>query len=212
MTQVFETAQCVRAARRTAADHVARIPVGTGMVLVVADGAGNSSAGTAAAAAVSAHVSSALRTERFPLLDAGSWVRLLRTCDADVLSAGHGGETTAVALYVGDGCVVGASVGDSEAWLAASGEVRVLTGGQFRKPLVGTGGVHPVAFSCAASKGVLLLASDGLFKYAPADAVEALLAGDDLESVATALAELPRLRSGTLPDDVGLVVCRFRSA
>ena len=73
------------------------------------------------------------------------------------------GETTTVLLIVDGNRLYGASVGDSEAWMLGTANLR-LTASQQRKPLLGSGAASPVPFS-AVLDGVLLLASDGLFKY-----------------------------------------------
>lgn len=105
--------------------------------------------------------------------------------------------------------VLGASVGDSEAWLLSEGATCVLTEGQQRKPLLGTGRARPVAFKQHCGAGTLLAATDGLFKYVPPERIRKSMEGPDLDHVAQELSEMPRLLSGALPDDVGLVLCRF---
>lgn len=78
-----------------------------------------------------------------------------------------------------------------------------------RKPLVGAG-CRPVAFAAPAlGDGVLLVASDGLFSYAPgAEVLRIVRAGGELAAMAKALVELVRLRSGALTDDVSVVLVR----
>jgi hypothetical protein len=85
-----------------------------------------------------------------------------------------------------------------------------LTDGQTRKPLVGSG-CRPFAIRAAAlGAGTLLVASDGLLRYAkPAD-IARRAAGPDLAAAARGLVDLVRLRSGALPDDVSVVLCRGR--
>jgi serine/threonine protein phosphatase PrpC len=56
-----------------------------------------------------------------------------------------------------------------------------------------------------------LLASDGLLKYARRDQIAAIARDDDLQTVPQQLARLPRLRSGELPDDLAIIVCRRKS-
>lgn len=106
---------------------------------------------------------------------------------------------------VGNGRVVGASVGDSEAWAIGPDFVQRLTAEQNRERL-GSGRAKSVAFDVEFARGtVLVVASDGLFRGASADAiVEAARSGVD----ARALAEVARGRSGRLYDDVGVVVAR----
>lgn len=122
-------------------------------------------------------------------------------------AVGHG-QSTAVVLSVSGSGISGASVGDSAAWLIAGADVLDLTEGQRRKPLVG-GGCLPFRVKHMAYSGnTLLVASDGLFRYAkPAD-VARIANGPDLSAAARALVDLVRLPSGTLQDDVAVVLCR----
>jgi serine/threonine protein phosphatase PrpC len=57
-------------------------------------------------------------------------------------------------------------------------------------------------------RGTLLLASDGLFKYARRADIARIATGPDLEVTAAELIENVRLRSGDLQDDVSVVLCR----
>ena len=77
-----------------------------------------------------------------------------------------------------------------------------------RKPLLGSGEAVPVAFEAVLGDATLLLATDGLLKYAHRDRITALARGPDLEVAVHALTNLPRLRSGALPDDVAVILCR----
>jgi serine/threonine protein phosphatase PrpC len=83
-----------------------------------------------------------------------------------------------------------------------------LTDGQSRKPLVG-GGCAPFRIAPARlGSGTLVVASDGLLRYAKRDDIARLASGPDLTAAARALVELVRLRSGALQDDVAVVLCR----
>ena len=53
-----------------------------------------------------------------------------------------------------------------------------------------------------------VMAADGLLKYGRRDRIAVLARGEDLQVAVQQLAELPRLRSGALPDDVGIILCR----
>ncbi|QSQ20979.1 protein phosphatase 2C domain-containing protein [Pyxidicoccus parkwayensis] len=203
----FETAQVVEPQERTSADHVATLSWGEATVLVVADGAGNSRRGTEAAAAVVQAVRAAVN-ERSDLGRPEVWSDILTRCDQMLVSSGQGGESTAVVACITGERVLGASVGDSELWLIQGDSHRVLTEHQRRKPLLGSGEAVPVFFDTQWSGGTLLGASDGLFKYVDARRIRAVASDPDLSAAARALAALPRLASGELPDDVGLVLCR----
>jgi hypothetical protein len=202
---VFETAWVVEPSAQASADHVAVLPLVDAVVLVVADGAGNSRRGAEAAAALVRAVQEAT-AQRTDLHEPAAWSHVLEQCDG--LLASTGGESTAVVACVTSERVIGASVGDSELWWVQDGGHTVLTEHQRRKPLLGSGAALPVPFELSWSSGVLLAASDGLFKYADAGRLRALCSGPDLSATARALAALPRLASGGLPDDVGLVLCR----
>jgi serine/threonine protein phosphatase PrpC len=203
----FETAQELEPYARTCADQVAVLQWGKAVVLVVADGAGNSRRGAEAAAAA-VHTVRAALGERSDLERPEAWSDILAGCDAMLASTGQGGETTAVVACVTGERIVGASVGDSELWLIAGDSHRVLTGNQRRKPLLGSGEAVPVSFDTAWTGGTLLGGSDGLFKYVDARRIREVASYPDLSAAAHALAALPKLASGGLPDDVGLVLCR----
>ena len=174
-------------------------------VLLVADGSGGMSGGAQAAESALREISDAAR--RNQLGDQASWLTMLADADA-VLARGHG-QCAIVATAIVGGRLVGASVGDCGAWLIAENGIEELTADQVRKPLLGSGEAVPVAFESALRDATLLLATDGLLKYARRDRIAALArAYMDLQVAARGLAELPRLRSGALPDDVGVILCR----
>src|SRR5262249_7442164 len=104
---------------------------------------------------------------------------------------------------------VGASVGDSEAWLIGEDRHVALTARQHAKPGLGTGMARPVPFRSRFTAGTLLVATDGLFKYADADAICATARDSDPGAAASRLIELVRPSAGTLPDDVALILCRL---
>lgn len=184
-----------------AQDRAAVIPRGEWLVAVVADGAGNSARGATAADAVLDVVRAAE-----PPFSAEEFVKLLTGLD-DRLE--EGGETTAVVVAIGPSLIVGASVGDSIAWLLGSG-VDDLSAEQLVKPLIGSGGAKPIGFTRARpAAGTLLLASDGLAKYAKAEVIAETAPSGALDDAARGLVDLVRLKSGTLPDDVGLVIARW---
>jgi PPM family protein phosphatase len=141
--------------------------------------------------------------------DAMAWCRILADVDAELESMG-GGETTLVVATLSQGCLVGASVGDSVAWICGDA-FRDLTRSQHRKPLLGSGAAFPVSFQSAPLRSTLLLASDGLWKYGPQAAIQQAAAGGDLQDAVERLVELVRLPSGSLQDDVGILLCRLAS-
>jgi hypothetical protein len=120
------------------------------------------------------------------------------------------GECAMVLAQVFDGTVVGGSVGDCVAWIVGDRVVQELTATQERKPLLGSGTAVPVAFEAPVDDSTLLVASDGLWKYAPRVRIAQLARQPDLATAAREISELPRLRSGALPGDVAVLLCRRR--
>lgn len=203
---MIATATHVVAAGRRGQDRAEIVQTAEGVVVVVADGAGGSGGGAEAADSVVMWVKARI-SRGGDLRAASTWPDLLANVDAHLEAAG-GGQTTAVVAAVTDSAIVGASVGDSAAWLIGSKGHTNLTAEQVRKPLLGTGRAKPVAFTAGALEGTLLIATDGLVKYAPTDRVCAVARGKDLRAAAGKLVDLVRLNSGALPDDVGLALCR----
>jgi serine/threonine protein phosphatase PrpC len=181
-------------------DRAAHFATSGGDVFVVADGAGGTGGGAAAAEAVIAAVGASV------IGDALGWVELLARVDREMKL----GETTAVVCSVVGDTIVGASVGDSGAWRIEDGAIDDLTHAQRRKPLLGSGRAVVVPFTARLGSATLLLASDGLLKYASAERIAACVGGVDLDAVARDLVDLVRLRSGALPDDIAIVLSRRR--
>lgn len=177
------------------------------LVVVVADGAG----GVAGGAVASEGVIDAVRTRigESPLdpYDIRAWSDVLATADTALATRPSAGESTAVVVVVGPYGVVGVSVGDSEAWMIGA-RVDRLTEHQDRAR-IGTGRSRPTPFHRRSLEGVLVVATDGLFKNVPRSAIVACCTGGQRE-IADALVELPKLRSGAYPDDVAFVVVSVR--
>jgi serine/threonine protein phosphatase PrpC len=171
-------------------------------VFVVADGAGGGVAGAAAAEAVCDAVVAQCSRGVPP-----SWADWLAQLDRQMPRAGLA--AAVVAEVRDDGRVVGASAGDCEAWLFVEGFATDLTGEQIRKPLLGEGKAIPVGFVANAGGCVLVVATDGLWKYAGRIHVAHAVAVRPLEAAAEALIDGVRLRSGALQDDVALAICKL---
>jgi serine/threonine protein phosphatase PrpC len=181
---------------------VVRLPDRT--VFVIADGAGGVVAGAVAAETVCDAVV-ALRNRGTP----PSWAEWLSQLDRSMPRAGL---AAAVVVEVGDdGRVVGASVGDCEAWLLSDVAASELTGRQFRKPLLGEGKAMPVGFEERVAAGVLLVATDGLWKYVGRERVVDAAAVRPIEAAAAALVDGAHLKGGALQDDVALAICEVGS-
>jgi serine/threonine protein phosphatase PrpC len=186
-------------------DRVAVIRTTEAVVLAVADGSGGMRGGAEAAEHAVRMISNA--AQEMIALDTQSFVSLITRIDT-APAPGQGQCALVVAAIVGPR-IVGASAGDCGAWLITD-SINDLTEQQVRKPLVGSGSAVPVPFEAELGLATLLLASDGLLKYARRNQIAALARGADLNAAAQKLADLPRLRSGDLPDDLAVVVCRAR--
>lgn len=196
-------------ATRTAAgdrgeDRIAVCRTPNGAVIVVADGAGG--VGGAAVAAQSTCDFMMARASQ-AMGDPRVWADALREADAELFAASHGGLTTAVVVEVNERSICGASVGDSGAWVITDRGIVDLTASQSRKPLIGSGAARPVTFGPMLERGRLLVASDGIFKYALRERLAACALAGAIEDAVTALIDAVRLRNGKLQDDVAVVLC-----
>ena len=171
-----------------------------GLVIALADGAGGTAHGADAAQAI---VDAAGRLE----LAAFDGCALLSALDRDGVRAIRG-QSTAVLVAVRGDQIEGASVGDSGAWRLGGSDAVELTSDQVRKPLVGAGCVPVRIPATRLDRGTLLVASDGLWRYAKPGDITRLACGDDLSVAARALVDLVRLPGGKLQDDVAVVLCR----
>ena len=106
------------------------------------------------------------------------------------------------------GQLFGASVCDSGVWVLTSETIFDLTEKQRRKPLLGSGQADPVGFGPLYFNDRVVVASDGLLKYATRDTFMAvgLRRSPDLSVEADALIDGARLPSGDLHDDLALVL------
>ena len=183
-------------------DRAIAVPAAGGYLVAVADGAGGTGGGSAAADGLIEFLSRL--TEKAATTD---WFGALCTFDDELVARRLGAQTTAVVAFVKDDRILGASVGDSSAWLIAqAGEITDLTARQRRRPLLGSGEALPVQFEAELRGGRMLLGSDGLFKYATAERICALAVQGSVAQAASALANCVRLPSGGLQDDVAVVL------
>jgi serine/threonine protein phosphatase PrpC len=180
-------------------------------IAIIADGAGNSSAGAAAAESVLWHVAEYLNGVPISLDDTARFCELLAYIDR-ALSRNDTGEATGLFAAVSPLGIYGAGVGDCVAWLIDDEGYRDLTASVPRKPLLGSGYACPSAFALPPTPGTLLLATDGLWKYAPADSICAVARKSALEAAVAELLTLPMLASGGVPDDIGVILVRHRGS
>ena len=153
----FETSKIVVPQSGRCQDQVAVKEFDSGIVIVIADGAGGSGNGDIASRAVTAEVEAAASMDH----DAEAWCQLLRQVDQRIPA----GESTCVVFSVSTNGVVGPSVGDSQLWQLQDAKIRNLTESQVRKPLLGSGDATPVAFTHPETTGILLASTDGFSNY-----------------------------------------------
>ena len=175
---------------------------GARTLAIVADGAGGMGGGAAAAAMACSIAAQRLRTGGTGTAE--DWARCLYEADQAVVRTG--GQCTAVVVEISEGRVVGASVGDSCAWLLTGKAIVDLTENQHRKPLLGSDEALPMGFGPIELSGRLLIATDGLFKYATesdiAERATSLSVNDAVDKLIAGV----RLLSGALHDDVAIIL------
>ena len=84
-----------------------------------------------------------------------------------------------------------------------------MTENQHRKPLVGSGVASAVGFEANHECSLLLVATDGLLKYASEGVLLGRARLPDLDHAVAGLVDAVRLKSGNLQDDVGVVLVRL---
>jgi serine/threonine protein phosphatase PrpC len=183
-------------------DRALAVPTQGGYLVAVADGAGGTGDGAAAAERVITGLAKLAGAAA-----STDWFGALLELDDELLAHRPGCQTTGVVAYVTADRIVGASVGDSSARLISpAGEMTYLTAYQRRRPLLGSGEAVPVIFEAQLGGCRLVLGSDGLFKYATAERICSLAMQGSVAEAADALANCVRLPSGGLQDDVAVVV------
>lgn len=202
------TASFALASGRTGSDRVFTYKTPAGAIFAVAGGAGGTGGGAAAADAAIEFV----RTwaQRDPSLGSSeSWARCLYELDELLVKSSHAGQTTLVIACIVNGVVHGSAVGDSVVWLVRPDAVIDLTSGARPKPLLGSSAAVPFVLApTPLGSATLLCASDGLWKYAPRERIASGVCRTVLPGSVEQLADLVRLRSGALPDDVAVVIAR----
>ena len=211
--EVYSATECYQAVGE---DRVAVIDHPAARVIVVADGVGGRRNGGPAADSIVRIVTEAAGRIADPC-EGDVWCEVLADADARLCADPRYGETTAVVVGVSRERIGGASVGDSGAWLITGDSYTDLTRIQQRKPFLGSGAALPIPFraifSGAAAAGaaadVLLVATDGLLKYASPQQISRVARSSDLAAVPNALIDLVRMPSGKLQDDAAVAVARL---
>ena len=209
MPSSFIVAQALAFVREPGQDRLAVIQREEALIVVVADGVGGISGGAAAAELMVKLIEEAVISPGFDPDRSEAWVELLARADLVLKTDPRAGETTGVVIAVSEQGLVGASSGDSGAWmLGDDGSIDDLTAAQHPKLRLGSGQARPAGFSRPKLAGTLLVATDGLFNYARPEKIAELVLGDDLDLAMKKLVKLVRLPSGGLQDDVGVVLLR----
>ena len=207
---MLRTAVETRSYRAASEDRAAVFQSPNGISIVVAHGVGGRPNGAAAAERIVGITCTAASEAPDPPNSGFYWQNVLRRADEALLRDATLGEAAVAALSVtASGEVAGASVGDCEAWLVTGGVRQVLS--LTRKPYLGCGAATPAVFRGRLEVGsTLLVASDGLFKYADANSICAAASLPSLTDASAALAELPKSAGGSYADDLAVVLCRFK--
>jgi serine/threonine protein phosphatase PrpC len=200
--RLVSATQVEEARRGRGEDRISSVRRGDRTIFVIADGAGGVSGGASAASALCV----SLEASDGDAVDWGSW---LTQCDRVMAASPTSGLAAAVVISVSDdGTVSGASVGDCEAWVFGQGDPVELTAHQARKPLLGDGDAMPTRFATRLSKGTLVVASDGLWKYVKHTTVAEKAIMRPMRQAVAALIDGVRLRNGSLQDDVAVMICQ----
>jgi len=204
MRSMYTYASLVASNRENNEDRADVFERGYALVVVVADGAGGMRGGAAASDAVVSAVASAVLDPAFDVHNVQNWMTVLADVDHK-LACAMTGETTAVIAVVGPSGILGASAGDTEAWVIGKTCIDDLTAGQ-KKNRLGSGRAAPVSFYRSRLDGTLVLGSDGLFKYVSTEKIAEAVRGSAPADAAERLRALVRMATGRYQDDLGLVV------
>jgi hypothetical protein len=125
-------------------------------LIALADGAGSRDGAQVAAARAVDELARCFRNGILPD-NPRDWEMVLEGIDHIVLSDPEAGETNALVMLVQQGVVMGASVGDSLAYIApAEGDAQLLSPRRPRGPRIGTGMARPIGFGPVQLDGRLI--------------------------------------------------------
>ena len=207
MPHSYLYARALAFSRQTPADVAEIFERDDVLVVVVADGRAGIRGGDVASRSLVAVVQAAVRDPAFDATEVASWVDLFRSRDTALALKGAG-ETTGVVVVLGPRGLLGVSIGDSEAWVVTAGGVDNLTVGQQTRQRLGGGGVDLATFARPSLGGVLVIATDGLFKFASPEVIARIVRTGPFESAAERLVELVRHPNGALADDAAVVLVK----
>jgi serine/threonine protein phosphatase PrpC len=175
------------------------------LVVVLADGGGGMRGGEAASDSLVAVVKARVDDRAFALEQLQPWIDLFHATDTAIAAKGPC-DTTGVVVVLGPRGVFGVSAGDSEAWIVTPTRVDNLTVGQRTRERLGSNRVTATSFERVRLNGVLLIATDGLFRFASPDVIARIARAHPVAVAAERLVDLVRLRSGGVADDVAVVL------
>jgi serine/threonine protein phosphatase PrpC len=142
-------------------------------LIALADGVDASQAAQAAAGRTVDELARCFRSGPLPD-DPRDWVMMLEGIDHVMLTDPDAGETSALVILVHDGVVVGASVGNSLAYIVSpAGNKELLTKRQYGKARIGTGLAAPVGFGPTPLDGKLITRRAARFELRQAPATAA---------------------------------------
>lgn len=174
--------------------------------LFLADGAGGCGGGAKASQYLASFVQQNVSGHR--IHEPKFLYELLTAADYSLLDNVPGSQTTAIVIAIKDDFLYVSSVGDSHAWIVDKYSIKSLTEGKSHKAFIGSGKVNPLVSKTYFHDGILILASDGLWKYASSDRIiETLRQSPELLSSAL-LSDLARMKSGGLQDDISILLYR----
>lgn len=205
MTSPYIHARALASSRQRPEDAAEVFERGDILVAVLADGSGGIRGGEAASRSLVAIAKSAVDDAAFAVGDVRAWIELFQTTDA-ALSADGTGQTTGVVVVLGPRGLIGVSTGDSEAWVVKASQVDNLTVGQRTKERLGGTGATLTTFERPPLAGVLLIATDGLFKFASNDVIARIVRASPVGVAAEGLIDLVRHPKGNLADDVAVIL------
>lgn len=185
-------------------DRALVIPTDLGAIVCIADGTGGASGGGRAAELFVEGIRHATLHTRLDTTDPAAWIALLHELDHHIAADPHAGETTGIAFAIASGALIGASCGDSRAYLATPTSFHELTRDQHRKPRLGTGRAIAQSFMTAAH-GILVVATDGLFDHAKLADIQRTALHPSADPAA-ALVHLVIDHHRTPPDDITVIV------
>ena len=185
-------------------DRALVFDIGDASIVCLADGAGGVPGGGEAADMFIDGIQRGVIQSGFDVTAPKAWTTLLNKLDLEIERDARAGETTAIALAITEHGLVGASAGDSQAWLLGDLSWQELTQAQVPKARLGRGRAQARAFT-AEGRGTLLVATDGLFHHLGFDDIANILRSES-DHTASALVQFLLGRYRQLPDDVAVIV------